>query len=240
MTVLLELRGVGKAFAGLQALDGIDLDVRAGERLGLIGPNGSGKTTLINCIAGRLLPSAGTIHFDGQDISTWPAHRRARLGIARGFQIPQPFLGLTLLENLLVPLEFGRERVADAHTCKVRASAILARFGLVDRAMLRPDVLSQVDLRKLELARAMAGAPRLLIADEVMAGLSDSEADEILQILRELADSGITVLMIEHIMRAVRTFSERVVCLVAGMKVADGTPDAVLSDPLVERAYLGE
>lgn len=237
MTALLELRGVGRAFAGLQALDGIDLDIHAGERIGLIGPNGSGKTTLVNCIAGRLVPSAGTIRFDGQDITGWPAHRRARLGIARGFQIPQPFLGLTLLENLLVPLEFGRQGRAGASG---RALGILHRFGLADRAGQRPDALSQVDLRRLELARAMAGAPRLLIADEVMAGLSDSEADAILAILHELAESGITILMIEHIMRAVRAFAGRVICLVAGQKVADGTPDQVLSDPLVERAYLGE
>ena len=237
MTALLELRGVSKSFQGLRALDGIDLDIAAGERIGLIGPNGSGKTTLINCIAGRLLPSAGTIRFDGRDISTWPAHRRAHLGIARGFQIPQPFAGLTLLENLLVALEFGRERQAHAAD---RAREILTRFGLADRAGQRPEALSQVDLRKLELARAIAGCPRLLIADEVMAGLSDSECDEILAILQAMAASGITVLMIEHIMRAVRAFSERVICLVAGHKVADGTPDAVLADPLVERAYLGE
>lgn len=240
MSALLDVLDLTKSFQGLRALQGVSLSLRPGERLGLIGPNGSGKTTLVNCISGRLLPDAGRVMFDGEDVTRLPAHARARLGIARGFQIPQPFLGLSLLENLLVPLEFSRAPLRDAAARLGRAEAILERFGLADRRDQRPDALSQVDLRRLELARAMAGSPRLLIADEVMAGLSDSEADAILAILLDLAKQGIAVLMIEHIMRAVRAFSERVICLVAGEKVADGPPEAVLRDPLVERAYLGE
>lgn len=239
MTALLDATGVSRSFQGLKALDCVNIRIGPGERVGLIGPNGSGKTTLINCLSGRLLPDAGRIAFGGTDVTRLPAHARARLGLARGFQIPQPFAGLTLRDNLLVPLEFGRAALSGGERIAT-ADALLDRFGLLSRRGETPAALSQVDLRRLELARAMAGRPRLLIADEVMAGLSDSEADTILDILLALSAEGIAVLMVEHVMRAVRVFSQKVVCLVAGQKVADGDPDAVLRDPLVEKAYLGE
>ena len=232
------VRGVTKRFGGFVALNEVSLEVRAGERFGLIGPNGSGKTTLINCIGGALVADAGRILFDSRDVTRLPAHRRARLGIARSFQIPRPFASMTCLENLAVPLEYaarvrGRERIGR------EAAEILDLVGLADRAGDRASSLTQVDMRKLELARALAVRPRLLIVDEAMAGLAPAEVDEILDILHRFNSEGITIVMIEHIMRAVMAFSERVAVLDAGRKIAEGTPDATMRHPDVERAYLG-
>jgi branched-chain amino acid transport system ATP-binding protein len=217
----------------------VSLNVRAGERLGLIGPNGSGKTTLINCISGALLNDSGTIHFDGRELTRLPPFERARAGIARSFQIPRPFRSMTVLENLQVPLEYaardraGRRRAAD------EALEVLEIMGLHGRAHEDSARLTQVDMRKLELARAMAAKPRLLISDEAMAGLSSTEVDEVLAILRRLNDTGITIIMIEHIMQAVMRFSQRVVCLDAGQIICEGTPEAIVQDAGVQRAYLG-
>jgi len=236
---LLEVREVTKRFGGFVALDQVSLDVQRGERLGLIGPNGSGKTTLINCIAGALQTDGGRILFDGADISGRAAHRRARLGIARSFQIPRPFHSMSNLENLIIPLEYA---AGDRHGGNVseEARAILTRVGLAARADDKCADLTQVDMRRLELARALAVRPTLLIVDEVMAGLAHAEVDEILAILSEINDQGITIVMIEHIMRAVMGFSQRIAVLDAGQKIADGEPKAVIGDPDVERAYLGE
>jgi branched-chain amino acid transport system ATP-binding protein len=238
---LLEVQGVSKHFGGFTALAEVSIAIRPGERFGLIGPNGSGKTTLINCISGAFLNDAGAIRFDGQDISRLPAYRRTRLGIARSFQLPRPFSSMSVLENLIVPLEYvvhrGSLHTADTHG---EAMEILTRIGLADKAETRSGQLTQVDLRKLELARAMAARPRLLISDEAMAGLSGSEVDEILGILFKLNEGGITIIMIEHIMHAVMRFSERVVCLDAGRKIADGDPQDVIATPEVRKAYLGE
>ena len=240
-TPLLEVQGVSKHFGGFTALAEVSIAIRPGERFGLIGPNGSGKTTLINCISGAFFNDAGAIRFDGQEITRLPAYRRTRLGIARSFQLPRPFSSMSVLENLIVPLEYvvhrGSLHTADTHG---EAMEILTRIGLADKAETRSGQLTQVDLRKLELARAMAARPRLLISDEAMAGLSGSEVDEILGILFKLNESGITIIMIEHIMHAVMRFSERVVCLDAGRKIADGDPKDVIATPEVRKAYLGE
>jgi branched-chain amino acid transport system ATP-binding protein len=233
----LDVEGVVKRFGGFTALNRVTLHVNAGERFGLIGPNGSGKTTLINCVSGSLHPDAGRILFDGQDVTTLPAHRRARLGIARSFQIPKPFSSMTVGDNLGIPLEYagrGHGR-ADAD-----ALEILRAIGLEAKADLRPGGLTQIEMRKLELARAMAARPRLLISDEAMAGLSAAEVDDILAILFRLSEQGITIIMIEHIMRAVMRFSERIVVLDAGERIAEGTPEEVVKNPAVEKAYLGE
>ena len=233
MVPLLQVRQVSKHFGGFTALSEVSLDIAPGERFGLIGPNGSGKTTLINCIAGSLRNDGGSIRFEGEEISRLPAYRRTRKGIARSFQIPRPFHSMTVLENLLVPLEYvshGRQEEADV---------ILRQIGLADKAGLPSNQLSQVELRKLELARAMAAKPRLLISDEAMAGLSGSEVDEVLKILFDLNASGITVIMIEHIMQAVMRFSQRVVCLDAGKIICEGTPESIVANPDVQRAYLG-
>ena len=236
---LLRVDGLTKRFGGFVALDDVSLTVRAGERLGLIGPNGSGKTTLINCISGALYNDEGTIHFDGRDVTRLPPFRRARAGIARSFQIPKPFRSMTVLENLQVPLEYAAHGRAGGRDAIGEALEVLDVIGLRERAHEDSASLTQVDMRKLELARAMAAKPRLLISDEAMAGLSSNEVDEVLVILRRLNDTGITVIMIEHIMQAVMRFSERVICLDAGQIICEGAPAAIVQDVGVQRAYLG-
>jgi branched-chain amino acid transport system ATP-binding protein len=236
-TTLLEVRGVVKSFGALRALGPIDLTLAQGERLGLIGPNGSGKTTLINCIAGLLRPERGQILYLGEDITAEPAHRRARRGIARSFQIPRPFTGMTVLENLLVPLDYlGRASLDEI----ARADDVLSSVGLGARRDVAAEALSQLELRKLELARALVTEPRLLIADEAMAGLSEGEIDEILDLLVALNDSGVAIIMIEHIMHAVMRFSERLICLDTGRLIAEGAPRDIVEDPQVQRVYFGE
>ena len=233
---LLEVQDVVKRFGGFTALNKISLHVKPGERFGLIGPNGSGKTTLINCISGALPADGGRILFEGTDISALPPHRRTRLGIVRSFQIPKPFTSMTVLENLHIPLEYaahGRSGDSDA-------GEILRAIGLEAKAHQRPAGLTQIEMRKLELARALAARPKLLISDEAMAGLSTTEVDDILAILFRLSEQGITVIMIEHIMRAVMRFSERIVVLDAGERIAEGTPDEIVRNQAVEKAYLGE
>ncbi|MGH8688342.1 MAG: ABC transporter ATP-binding protein [Burkholderiales bacterium] len=237
---VLEVSGLTKRFGGFVALNGVDLHVGAGERLGLIGPNGSGKTTMINCISGALYNDGGSIVFEGRDITRLAPHQRTRLGVARSFQIPKPFRSMTVLENLRVPLEFAAwQRAEHAHISE-EAMAVLESFGLQHCAQQNCAGLTQVDMRKLELARALAAKPRLLVSDEAMAGLSSAEVDEILEILLALNARGVAVIMIEHIMRAVMRFSQRIVVLDAGEKIAEGTPEEIVRNPDVERAYLGE
>ncbi len=231
---ILLAEGVTKRFGGFIALAEVSLQVMPGERLGLLGPNGSGKSTFVNCISGTLPLDAGRVLLEGRDLGTMAPHQRTRLGLARSFQLPRPFGSLSVAENLAVPLLYaGRPGGPDAQ-------ALLDMVGLGAKASQRPRDLTQVEMRKLELARAMAANPRLLIADEAMAGLSNSEVDEILALLIRLNEGGVTIIMIEHIMRAVMAFSQRLVCFVAGRKIADGSPDEVTRNPEVLKAYLGE
>jgi len=237
MDSILQVTGVSKHFGGFTALSEVSVDIAPGERFGLIGPNGSGKTTLINCISGSLRNDGGSIRFEGEEISALPAYKRTRRGIARSFQIPRPFRSMSVIENLLVPYEYvAHLKESEAER---QAMDILRQIGLAERAHALSNQLSQVELRKLELARAMAARPRLLISDEAMAGLSGSEVDEVLKILFDLNAQGITIIMIEHIMQAVMRFSQRVVCLDAGRIICEGAPDQIVRDPGVQRAYLG-
>ena len=239
---LLEVSGVTKRFGGFTALERVDLVVRPGERVGLIGPNGSGKSTLVNCISGALRNEEGAIRFEGHEIGGQPAYRRTRLGLARSFQIPKPFFSMSVLDNLCIPLLYAarqHERIA-THRVNEEAMRILGQVGLEAKAHTRSGGLTQVDMRKLELARAMAAKPKLLISDEAMAGLSASEVDDILALLSQFQQQGVAVIMIEHVMRAVMKFSERVAVLVAGRKIADAEPQAVVANADVIRAYLGE
>jgi len=238
--VVLRAEGITKRFGGFLALESVALTLAAGERLGLIGPNGSGKTTLINCISGALVNDEGSIEFEGRDITRLPPHQRARLGLARTFQIPKPFRSMSVLENLRVPLEYAAWSRAEHRRVTEEAMEMLELTGLKHRAGASSGSLTQVDMRKLELARALAAKPRLLVSDEAMAGLSRSEVDEILETLFALNRRGVAVIMIEHVMRAVMKFSERVAVLVAGRKIADGDPQAIAADPNVIKAYLGE
>lgn len=242
---LLEVEGLSKRFGGFVALDGINLAITAGERVGLIGPNGSGKSTLVNCLCGTLTNETGSVRFDGHNLEGIVAHQRTRLGMARSFQLPRPFVSLSVAENIRVPLLYTvaaragllHMKPAELHDHCVE---ILKLVGLEDKAHDSPRDLTQVEMRKLELARAMAAEPKLLIADEAMAGLSQSEVSDIVALLVRLNERGVTVILIEHIMRAVMSFSQRLVVLVSGRKIADGRPDEVILDPEVERAYLGQ
>ena len=239
---LLVATKVTKRFGGFVALEGVDLSVATGERVGLIGPNGSGKSTFASCIAGTVR-GGRTIRCDGRDLGSMPPHRRIRLGIARTFQIPRPFASMTVLDNLRVPLLYAAQKHPLLQRSlgheRAEAMAILKQVGLEAKADRVSRELTQVDMRKLELARAIASHPKLLVADEALAGLSPSEVDEVLAILLEMKSRGVAVILIEHIMRAVLRFSERIAVLVAGRKIADGPPGTVVRDPEVERAYLG-
>jgi branched-chain amino acid transport system ATP-binding protein len=244
MSPLLHVDNVSKRFYGFVALDGITLEVAPGERLGLIGPNGSGKSTLVNCICGTLQNENGSVHFDGKALDGLAAHERTHRGLARSFQLPRPFHSMTLADNLRIPLLYtvrAREGMLHAHSdLEARCRELLHMVGLADKAKRLPRDLTQVEMRKLELARAMAAEPKLLIADESMAGLSHSEVDDILALLLRLNERGITVILIEHIMSAVMRFSQRLAVLVSGKKVADGKPEEVVRNPDVVRAYLGQ
>jgi branched-chain amino acid transport system ATP-binding protein len=244
VSALLRVAGLGKRFGGFTALQSIDLEVGEGERLGLIGPNGSGKSTLVNCICGTLRNELGTVRFAGEAVERLSAHERTRRGLARSFQLPRPFATLSLAENLRIPILYAVNARAQGTLAGAaidrRCLHLLGEVGLADKAHRLPGDLTQIEMRKLELARAMAAQPKLLFADEVMAGLSHAEVDEIIVLLLRLNEQGVTVIMIEHIMRAVMELSQRLVVLVAGRKIADGEPREVVREPEVVRAYLGE
>jgi branched-chain amino acid transport system ATP-binding protein len=239
---MLEIKNLTKRFGGFTALSTINLDVKSGERLGLIGPNGSGKTTLINCICGVIQDYEGEVYFDGESLNSLAPHKRAKKGISRSFQIPKPFNSMTIRQNLIIPLEYAvQEGIRSRIDMESEVDQIIENMQLSELADQLPTNLTQIDMRKLELARAMVAKPKLLISDEAMAGLSSSEIDDILKILIALNENtNVTIIMIEHIMRAVMSFSERVVCFDAGEVIANTTPEEVVKVPAVERAYLGE
>lgn len=235
---LLEMIEVSKHFGGLPAVDTLSFAVQRGEVLGIIGPNGAGKSTLVGLIAGALAPTSGVVRYGGRDINNLPAHRRARLGIARTFQITQPFAGLDIRENVLIGALYGRQRLRRMAAMRV-ADDILDTVGLAGKATLKGDELTTADRKRLELARALAAGPELLLLDEVMAGLTPTEVVEAIALIREINRRGVTVLVIEHIMQAITGVSDRVLVMHHGRKIAEDVPSRVLSDVKVVEAYLG-
>jgi branched-chain amino acid transport system ATP-binding protein len=235
---LLATRALSKSFGGLRAVDAIDLELAQGEILGVIGPNGAGKTTLFSLIAGSLPPTSGEVFLSGFRVSGYPAHRIVRAGIVRTHQIVRPFPNLSVAENVAVAAIHGPERAGDP---RARAADVLEFVGLADRAAGPPGSLTLAGRKRLELARALATAPRVLMLDEVVAGLNPAEAMKLSALIRRIRDErGISVIMIEHVMPAVMSLSDRVAVLDHGKEIAQGKPEEVVANPLVVEAYLGK
>ena len=234
---LLEVEDLSVAFGGLAALSHVGLGVERGEIVGLIGPNGAGKTTLFNAVTGFVRPTGGEIRFKGEPITGWPSHRICWSGIARTFQLVRLLPELPVLDNVLVAGSFGRR--SDGRMSREDAGRLLERVGLGPRAGARAHTLPLADRKRLELARALATQPELLLLDEMLSGLRGSEARELMALIRTVRSEGVTVVVIEHIMKAIMSLSDRIVVLHHGEKIAEGSPQAVSTSPQVIEAYLG-
>lgn len=239
-SVILQSRDLTKRFYGLVAVNEVSFELRQGEILGLIGPNGAGKTTLVSLINGTLEVTRGEIFFEGKPIHRLPAFRRARMGIARTFQVMKPFRGLTVLDNVAVGALFGEGRShPDLRWARERAREWLGFVKLERRADHYADALGGPDRKRLELAKALAMHPKLLLLDEVMAGLNLVEVEDVIGVIRKVRERGISIIVIEHVMKAIKNLSDRLLVLHHGEKIAEGTPREVLNDPQVVQAYLG-
>jgi branched-chain amino acid transport system ATP-binding protein len=237
---ILETRRLTKLFGGLAAVSLVDFELREGEILGLIGPNGSGKTTLVNVITGALPSSGGDVLFRGQSIRGLPAYEIGRRGLARTFQVVKPFANLSVLQNVMVGALFGaRGGARDLSSAQGRAESVLEFVGLSHRTHAPAEGLNVPERKRMELARALAMRPTVLFLDEVMAGLNPAEIDQAVDLLKRIRDRGITLVVIEHVMKAIRSLSDRILVLYHGEKLTEGPPDQVLNNPDVIAAYLG-
>ncbi len=236
-TPLLEASGIGQRFGALVVLEGVDFQLATGESVGVVGPNGAGKTTLLSILAGSIRPTSGRVRYEGNDVTSLRADRRCRLGIARTHQIPRPFIGMTVFENVLVGALLGAtDRRTTAYE---RVVDVLETCGLVDVANRRAADLGLLDRKRVELARALATDPKVVFLDEIGGGLTDSEAIELVGTIKELRRREIAIIWIEHIVHVLVQAIDRLICLDAGKIIADGLPDDVLADTAVIDAYLG-
>lgn len=237
---MLTITNLSKAFGGLLAVNQVDLQIGAGEIVGLIGPNGAGKTTLFNLISGTYAPDAGTIRFEGADITRLSPDRRCKLGIARTFQLVRIFPDLTALQNVCVGKIYGRQGASSLRQAEEAAQDLLTLVGLGDRAAVEAKQLTLVDRKRLELARALATQPKLLLLDELLAGLNPSEVVAATGLIRTIRDRGVTILVVEHLVSAVLSVADRVICMAVGSKIGEGAPAEIIVNPAVIEAYLGD
>ncbi len=237
---ILEVQDLSMDFGGLRALADINLVLEEGCILGLIGPNGSGKTTLFNVITGFLKPASGRVIFEGEDITRYAPYKTCKAGIARTFQLNKPFSHMTVLENVMIGLLNGREPVQGLKQARVESEEILAITGLAEKQGLKSGTLGYVDRKRVEVARALASRPKLLLLDEVMTGLNLREIEDVMGLVQSIRSSGTTIIVVEHVMKAVLGISDKVMVLNAGRKILEGTPREVINDEQVIEAYLGE
>ena len=237
---LLQVEKLVKSFGGLMALCEVNFEIHQGEIFGVIGPNGSGKTTLFNVITGFLKANKGKVTFMGKDITGLPPHQICRQGIARIFQLVKPFHQLTTLQNVMVGRAYGKDPATNIRRAKEEVAGILNFVGLGNKIEVIASQLTMAERKKLELARALAAHPQLLLLDELMAGLNSAETETAMNLVNKIKDSGVTVVMVEHIMKAVLGISDRIIVLNAGEKIAEGSPKEVVKNQLVIEAYLGK
>jgi branched-chain amino acid transport system ATP-binding protein len=234
---ILSVRNLGKSFGALVALSGVNLDIAAGEAIGIVGPNGAGKSTLLASLSGAYRPTTGTILFDSRDVTLTDAPGMCRAGLVRTHQVPKPFGGLSTFENVYIGASFGSDQPEDeAYDRAVSALDLCGMLPLVNR---RAETLGLLDRKRLEVARALATRPKVLLLDEVGGGLTDAEADELVDIIKNVRASGTAIVWIEHIVHVLLQVAERLICMDAGKIIADGNPDAVMADPIVVEAYMG-